>query len=100
MFILSQKYVVDKPVVKGEYIRYTPPSLNLINGENNQIVIDIPREISDLSSRDNYLELDFSISHIKLELVINMMMMIIQLVNLGPIAFFSKSRLTSSSGKG
>ena len=39
-----QKHAVDRPILKCDYIRYTPPSLNLVNGENNQIFTDIPRE--------------------------------------------------------
>ena len=52
MFNLSQNHAVDKPVRKCDYIRYTPPSLNLVNGEINQIFIDIPREDSAISLRD------------------------------------------------
>ena len=46
MFNLSHKYAVDRPILKCDSIRYTPPSLNLVNGENNQIFIGIPREES------------------------------------------------------
>ena len=63
MFNLSQKNVVDRPILNCEYIRYTPPSLNLVNGENNQIFIDIPREDCAISLKDSYLELDFIVIH-------------------------------------
>ena len=33
MFNLSQQYAVDRPIPKCDFIRYTQPSLNLVNGE-------------------------------------------------------------------
>ena len=49
----SQKSAVDRPILKCDCIRYTPPSLNLVNGENNQVFIDIPREGSAISLKDS-----------------------------------------------
>ena len=43
MLILSHKYAVDRPILKCDCIRYTPPSLNFARGENNQTFIDITR---------------------------------------------------------
>ena len=99
MFNLSHKYAIDRPFIKFDYIRYTPPPLNLVNGENNQIVIDIPRQDTALSLKDSYLEFDFSVTHragAHDRYVDNDH---IGLVKLGPVALFSKYRLTSSSGK-
>ena len=42
MFNLSRKFAVDKLILKCESVRYTPPSLNLLKEENDQIFIDIP----------------------------------------------------------
>ena len=53
MFNLSQKNTADRPIFKCNYIRYTPPPLNLVNGENNQIFIDTPREDSANSLKDS-----------------------------------------------
>ena len=36
MFNFSLKHAVDRPILKGDFIRYTPPSLNLVNGEITQ----------------------------------------------------------------
>ena len=33
MFNISQKHAVDRPILKCDYLRYTPPSLNLVRGE-------------------------------------------------------------------
>ena len=63
MFNLSQKHAVDRPILKCEYIRYTPPSLNLVNGENYQFFIDIPRRHSALSLKDSFLDIDFNVTH-------------------------------------
>ena len=63
MFNLSRKHAVDKPILKCDYIRYTPPSLNLVNGENNQIFIEVPRKDSAISLKDSYIELEFSVTH-------------------------------------
>ena len=63
MFNLSQKHVVDRPILKCDYIRYTPASLKIVNGENNQIFIDVPRVDSAISLKDSYLELDFNVIH-------------------------------------
>ena len=63
MFLLSQKHAVDRTILKCDYISYTPPSLNLVNGESFQIFIDIPREYSAISLKDSYLDLDFNDTH-------------------------------------
>ena len=96
---MSPKCVVDKPAVKCDSIRYTPSSLNLVNGEINQIFIDIPRKDSAISLKDNYLEIDFSVTHRVGAHARYVDKDHIRLVNLEPIAFFKKYRLTSSSGK-
>ena len=63
MFNLSLEYAVDKLIFKCDLIRYTPPSLNIVNGENNQVFYDIHRESSAISKKVSYIELDFNVSH-------------------------------------
>ena len=87
------------PILKYDYIRYTPPSLNLVNGENIHIFIDIPSEDSAISLKDSYLKLDFKANHragVQARYTDDDQ---IRLVNLGVLALFDKYRLTSSSGK-
>ena len=79
-------------MVEFGYRKVTPPSLNLINGEINQIFIDIPREDSAISLKDSYLELDFSVIHRVGALDRYVDHDHIKLVNLGPIASFNKYR--------
>ena len=62
LFKLSKKHVIDRPILKCDCIRYTPPSLNLINGKCNQIFIDLPREYSAISLKDSYLEVHFNVT--------------------------------------
>ena len=64
MFTLSQKYAIERHILNCDYVRYAQPSLNLVNAQNIQAFIDIPRENSDLSLKDSYLELDFIVSHL------------------------------------
>ena len=54
MFNLSQKYAADRSIIKCDYIRCTPFSLNLGNGENRQIFMDIFRKDSAISLKDTW----------------------------------------------
>ena len=99
MFNLSQKSAVDRSFLKCDFISYTPTSLNLVNGERNQIFVDIPGEDSALSLRNCYLDLDFSVTHRAGAQARYADGDHVRIVNLGPIALFNKYRLTSSSGK-
>ena len=76
-----------------------PQSLNLVYGENNQILFDIRREDSAISLKDSYLELDFNVTHRAAVHIRYVDSDHIRVVNLGPIAMFNKYGLTSSSGK-
>ena len=65
MFNLSPNHAVDRLILTCDFIRYTPLSLNFVNGENNQTFFDIPREgISKIvSKKDSYLELGLNVFH-------------------------------------
>ena len=45
MFYSKQKFTVDTPILKYVYIRYTQPSLNLVNAESNQFFLIYPAKI-------------------------------------------------------
>ena len=99
MLNFAQKHAVNRPILKCDYIRYTPPSLYLVNGENNQIFILIPREDSAISLKDGCLELYFDVNeragaHARYADGDH-----IGLLHLGLIALIKKYRLTGSSGK-
>ena len=50
-------------MLKSVYIRYTPLSLSFVNGETNQVLSDIPREHSAISSKDSYLDFNLNVNH-------------------------------------
>ena len=98
MFKLSGKYSINRDITKRDYIRYSPSEISTINTANSQVFINIPREDSDISMLNSYLDLDFDVLHA----VTNNRYVDdidIRLVNLGPIALFSNYKLTTSSGK-
>ena len=98
MFKLSEKYSVNRDILKCDYIRYSPSEIGRMNTANSQVYINIPREDSVISLLNSYLELKFDVLHAGTNNRYadgnN-----IRLVNLGPIASFSIYKLSSSSGK-
>ena len=85
--------------LKRDFIRYTPPSLNLVNGESNQIFIDIRREDSAISLKVSHLELDFNATHRAGAQARYADGDHTRLKSIGPIALFNENRLTSISAK-
>ena len=98
MFKLSEKYEINRDILKCDYIRYSPSEISTINTANSQVYVNIPREDSVLSLLNSYLELNFDVLRAD-----NSNSYVdgndIRLVNLGPIGLFSNYRLTTSSGK-
>ena len=98
MFKLSEKYEINRDILKCDYIRYSPSEISTINTVNSQVYINIPREDSVISLLNSYLELNFDVlraDHSNRYVDGND----IRLVNLGPIALFSNYKLTTHSGK-
>ena len=98
MFKLSEKYEINRDILKCDYIRYSPSEISTINTANSQVYINIPREDSVISLLNSYLELNFDDLHAGTN---NRYAdgNVIRLVNLGPIGMFSNYKLTSSSEK-
>ena len=98
MFKLSEKYEINRDILKCDYIRYSPSEISTKNTANSQAYINIPREDSVISLLNSYLELNFDVLHAATN---NRYVdgNNIRLVNLGPIALFSNYKLTTSSGK-
>ena len=98
MFKLSEKYEVDRRILKCDYIRYSPSEISTINTANSQIYINIPREDSLISLLNSYIDLNFDVVHgVNNDRYANNTE--IRLVNLGHIALFSNYKLTTGSGK-
>ena len=98
MFKLSEKYLVNRDVLKCDYKRYSPSEISTINTTKSQVYIIIPREDSVISLLNSYLELNFNVLHAATN---NRYVdgNNIRLVNLGPIGLFSNYKLTAYSGK-
>ena len=98
MFKLSEKYSVNRDILKCDYIRYSPSEISTINTANSQVFINIQREQSVISLLNSYIELNFNVLHAGTNNRYadgnN-----IRLINLGPNALFSNYKLTTSSGK-
>ena len=58
MFKLSERYEVDRKILKCDYIRYSPSEISTINTPKSQIYINIPREDSVISLFNSYFELN------------------------------------------
>ena len=98
MFKLIENNEVDRKILKCDYIRYSPSEISTINTPNNQIYMNIPREDSVISLLNSYLDLNFEvIKRADNSGYANGNDM--RLVKQGPIALFSKFKLTTSSGK-
>ena len=91
MFKPSEKYSVNRDILKCDYIRYSPSEISTKNTANSQVYINI-------SLTNSYLELNFDVLHAATN---NRYAdgNDIRLDNLGPIALFSNYKLTTSSGK-
>ena len=63
MFKLSEKYSVDRDILKCDYIRYSPSEISTKNAANSQVYNNIPREDSVTSLLNSYLELNFDVLH-------------------------------------
>ena len=61
MFKLSEKYEINRKILKCDYIRYSPSEISTINTPNSQIYINIPREDSVISLLHSYIEINFDV---------------------------------------
>ena len=98
MFKLSEKYSINRAILKCDFIRYSPSEISTINTPNSQVYISVPREDSVISLLNSYLEINFDVLHAATN---NRYVdgNDIRMVNLGLIGLFSNYKLTTSSGK-
>ena len=93
---LKNKYALDKPIHKNDFIEYCPKSLATINNTTSNFSISLPREDASICLQNSYISLDFEVvKNDDTRYVDNGQ---IALVNFGPVAF-SGTKLTTSSGK-
>ena len=98
MFKLSEKYQIGRRILKYDYNRYCPSEITTINTANSQIYINIPREDSNNSLLNSFLEINYDVLH---AITNNRYVDAndIKLINLGVIALSSIYKLATSSGK-
>ena len=98
MFKLCEKYEINGNILKFDYIRYISSEISTRNTANSLIYIIIPKEDSVISLLKSYIGLNFDVLHAdsgdRYTNGDN-----IGLGILGPVASFSKYKLTTSIGK-
>lgn len=98
VFSLKNKYSLDKPIHKIDFIKYSPNALSTVNNNNSNISISLPREDAYICLQNSYITVDFEVlKHADDTRYVNNDA--IGLVNFGPVALFSEAKLTTSSGK-
>ena len=97
LFSLKNKYAMDKPIHKIDFIKYSPSSLATINNNNSNISIIFPREDAYICLQNSYISLEFEV--LKNDDTRYADGDQISLVNFGQVALFSEAKLTTSSGK-
>ena len=97
MFSLKNKYTLEKPIHKIDFIKYSPNSLATVNNANSNISVSLPREDAYICLQNSFISLEFEVlknnntSYIDCDEI--------SLVHFGPISLFSEVKLTTSSGK-
>ena len=92
MFKLNESFEVDREILNCDYIRYSLAEVPTLNTPKSRIHINIPRENTFISLLNSYLDLNFEIIK-KADNSGYGYGIDISLVNLGPIALFSKFEL-------
>ena len=96
-YFVEKKYAFDKPIHKIDFINYRPNSLALINNNNSNISISLPRQDAYNCLESSYISVDFEA--LKQDDTRYADDDQINLINFGPVALFSEVKLTTSSGK-
>ena len=97
LFSLKNKYTLEKPIHKIDFIKYNPSSLATINNANSNVSISLPREDAYICLQNSFISLEFEVHENNNTRYTNGDE--ISLVNFEPISLFSEAKLTTSSGK-
>ena len=98
MFKLNEKNEFDRRILECDYIHSSSAETSTKNTTNSQIYLNVPREDSVIGLLNSYLDLNFEVVK-KTDNSRYVNGNDIKLFNLAPIAFFSKFKLTTSSGE-
>ena len=97
LFSLKNKYALNNPIHKIDFIKYFPSSLATMNNNNSNISIIFPKEDAYICLQNSYISLEFEVlKNDNTRYVDNDQ---ISWVNFGPVALFSEGKLVTSSGK-
>ena len=90
--------MIDRPILEGEFIRYTPLADLSANIVNEELCIDIPRQNSVKASKDIHFKGKIDVLR---EIIGEMFMAAdkVRSVFLGPIALPSEYKLSISGGE-
>ena len=94
MFTLKSKHTVDKPIHKIDFIKHSPSSLATVKNANSNISVSLPREDAYICLQNSYISLEFEVPKNDNTRYANGDE--IGLVNFGPVALFSETKLTTS----
>ena len=61
MFSLKSKYILDKPIHKIDFIKYSQSSLTTVNNANSNISISLPREDAYICLQLSYISLEIEV---------------------------------------
>ena len=61
MFSLKNKYTLEKPIHKIDFIKYSPSSLTTINNTNSNTTISFPREDAYICLQNSFKSLEFEV---------------------------------------
>ena len=97
LFSLKNKYPLDNPIHKIDFIGYSHSSLATINNINSIISIIFPREDAYICLQNSYISLELEV--LKNDNTRYVDDDQISLVNFGSVALFGEAKLVTSSGK-
>ena len=86
MFSLKNKYSLEKPIHKIDFIKYSPSSLATVNNTNSNVSISLPREDTYICLQNSFISLEFEVLKNNDSRYTNGDE--ISLVNFGPISLF------------
>ena len=61
MFSLKNKYTLEKPIHKIDFIKYSPSSLAIVNNANSNVSISLPREDAYICLQNSFISLEFEV---------------------------------------
>ena len=101
IFNISANYVLERDILKTDYVKYSPLNLSDPNRVNSLVTIFIPKSDLYMCLRDSYLVVEFEV--LKRDGAQAGTRYAdgdeIALTNFGQVALFSEAKLTTHSGK-